>query len=90
MVRNDVAGKIKPELRHLCQNRTFLVYDVLQDHIEAADPVGSYHNQAVTIIIDLAHFSLFDGFHLLHSHLPHFSLIAIQHFLPHVLCLSEF
>ena len=53
---------IEPEFGHLCQNRTFFGDFVVQNHIEAADAVGSNHDQAVAIIINLTYFTFFDWF----------------------------
>ncbi len=46
--------------------RTFALvcYGVVEDHIKAADAVGGYHDQAVTIVIDFAYLSFFNRFHL--------------------------
>ena len=63
MVRKDILCHIEPEFGHLCQDSSFLGNCVLKDHIKAADPVSSYKDQAVAVIVDLAYFSFFDRFH---------------------------
>ena len=75
MVRNDILCHVEPELGHLCQNSTFLGHFVVQDHIKTADTVCCYHDQAVTVIINLTYFSFFNRFHFLHfTHLILFFL----------------
>ena len=70
MVRNDVLCHVKPELGHLSQHSALLRHLIVQNHIEAADPVGSHHNEAVAIIIDLPNLAFLDGFIVGHSIYP--------------------
>ncbi len=64
VVWQDVFGEIEPELGHLGQDLALVSYGVVEDHIKAADAVGGYHDQAVTIVIDFAYLSFFNRFHL--------------------------
>ena len=62
MVRNNIFCQVKPEFGHLGQNSTFGGNLIVKDHVKTADTVGSNHNKAVTIVVDLTYFSFFDRF----------------------------
>ena len=78
VVRQDILGHIKPELGHLCKNSAFLRYFVVQDHIKTADTVCRNHDQAVSVVVNLAYFAFFNWLHFLHSFTPHH--FSIFHF----------
>ncbi len=67
MVRKDVFRQIEPEFGHLGQDGTLLRDFVLEDDIERGDAVGGNEDQCIAQVIDLADFSFFDGFILLHG-----------------------
>ena len=52
MVWKNVLCVVKPEFRHLGQNSTFLGNSIMENHIKAADAVGSDHDQAIAVVID--------------------------------------
>jgi phosphoribosylaminoimidazole-succinocarboxamide synthase len=54
------AEQIKPEFRHLSQNRTLFCDFVLQNMIESRNSVCRYNDQAVAVIIYFTYFSLFN------------------------------
>ena len=60
MVGNNVLGHVKPELGHLCQHGSLFRNDIVQNYVETTDTVGCYHNQTVSIVINLAYFTFFD------------------------------
>ena len=62
MVRNQIFGHIKPESGHLRQHPSLVRYLVVKDNIKAADAVRSYHNEAVSVIVNFADLPLFDRF----------------------------
>jgi len=75
VIRNDILCHVKPELGHLCQDSSFFGHFIVQNHIKTADTICSYHDQAVTVIINLTYFSFFNRFHFLHfTHLILFFL----------------
>ena len=63
VVRQDILRHLEPEFGHLCENCSFLCDRIFQNHIKAADPVGSYKDQAVAVVVDLAYFTFFDWLH---------------------------
>ena len=66
MVRKNVLCHVEPEFGHLGQHSSFLSNVIFQDNIKAADPVGSYHDQIVAVVVNLADFSFFNRFHLIY------------------------
>ena len=67
MVRKDVFGEVEPEFGHLGQDRALFGDFVFQDDVERGDAVGGDQDQCIAQVIDLADFSFFDGFVLLHG-----------------------
>ena len=67
MIRNDILRKIKPELRHLCQNGAFFGNPILQNMIKGGNSVCRHNDKALAVVINLAHFPLFDRPVFLHS-----------------------
>ena len=64
MVWKNVFCVVKPEFRHLGQNSTFLGNSIMENHIKAADAVGSDHDQAIAVVVDFTYFSFFNWLHL--------------------------
>ena len=60
MIWQNIFCHFKPEFRHLCKNRSFFCNYVVQDYIKTTDTICSYHDQTVTIVINLAYFTFFD------------------------------
>ena len=58
VVRADVAQFVKPEQRHLREQRTFSGNGLAQNHVKRADAVAGHHQQAVgadgVIVADFA------------------------------------
>ena len=76
VVRQDILGHIEPELGHLGEDSALLSHFVFQDHVKTADTVCSNHDQAVSVIVNLAYFAFFNWLHFLHSFTPrHFSFL---------------
>ena len=89
MIWQNIFCHFKPELRHLCKNRSFFCNYVVQDYIKTTDTICSYHDQTVTIVINLAYFTFFYRFHFLHNpylaiFLLYLQIIPVQtyHLLP--------
>ena len=80
MVRQDIAGHIKPEPGHLCEHGSLLVDLILQDHVIAADTVSCHHDQAVAVVVDLTYLTLFDRFHFHDINPPYDSHFAAFRF----------
>ena len=60
MIWNDIFCQIKPEFRHLSQNRTLFCDFILQNMIKSRNSVCRYNDQAVAVIIYFTYFSLFN------------------------------
>ena len=62
VIGNNILRHIEPEFRHLCEHSSFFGNFVVQNHVETADAVGSYHDQAVAVVVNLTYFTFFDRF----------------------------
>ena len=69
MIGNNILRHIEPELGNLGENGSLLIYDIIQNHIKATDSVCGNHNQAVSVVINLTYFTLFDRLKFLNTHL---------------------
>ena len=74
MVGQQIAGVIEPEFAHLGQNGALFGDLVFQDDIKRGNAVGSNHDEAVTVIIDLTNLAFFNGLELSHNQTLHFPM----------------
>ena len=74
VVRDNVLGQIEPELGHLSQNGALLLDGVLEDDIKAADAVGCYHNQAVSVVVNLTNLAFLNRLHFLCTHVIYLTI----------------
>ena len=74
MVGQQITGVIEPELAHLGQNGALFGDLVFQDDIKRGNAVGSNHDEAVTVIIDLTNLAFFNGLELSHNQTLHFPM----------------
>ena len=74
VVRQNILCHIEPEFGHLSQHCALLCHFIMKNHIEAADTVCRYHNQAVAVVVNLTYLTFFDRFHFLHILAPHHSV----------------
>jgi hypothetical protein len=54
VVRDDLAGRLEPEDRHLGEHLALVGNRVGEDHVVGADPVRGDHDQILVRVVDLA------------------------------------